>query len=181
MKRLARGLVITFFVFMVLGLVDSHINAQHKKWIRYHGDFASFEIRWEYQLDFEKNRKHFTYKISDPSFKDKPLIISRGYKKMDFKLVKKADYKKTKEGGLMIAKTGGAEKRGTTPSGNNWREVFIYYACKTKKAARGEFVRVYYDDCPPELSSQYDRIISSIQFKDAYEVPTEMPTMPSNF
>ncbi len=181
MKKVARFIVIAFFAVMVAGLVDSHINAQQKKWIRYHGDFASFEIRWEYRLDFEKDRNRYTYVISDPSFEDKSLVISTGYKGMEFQLDRQADYKVTQEGGVMISKTGGTQKLGTTPGDNKWREVFLFYASKGSLGPQGQFVRLYYDDCPPELASQFDHVIESLEFKDAWEVPTEMPTMPSNF
>lgn len=181
MKKLAFGMIAVFMAVIIAGMVDSRLNAQQKEWVHYHGDFASFDIRWEYRLDFESKGPFYTYKITDPSFADKPLIITRGYRKMDFQLYKKKDYKQEKEQGVMLAKTGGAEKAGTTPTGNIWREIFLFYSAKGSKGPQGQFIRIYYDDCPPELSSQFDMVIKSIQLKDAWEVPTGMPTMPSNF
>lgn len=180
MKKFARALVIMFFIVIVMGLIDSHITAQQKKWVNYSGDFANFNIPWDYQMDFIKKGAVCTYTIADPLSPESKLTIARGNKKMDFPLSKKSGYKSEGRKGVMLSEVGGQEMVGTTPSGKKWREIYLFYARKGTKVPQLSLIYVTYEDAPDATRANFDEIINSIKLKDAWvpeesTIKTDMP------
>jgi hypothetical protein len=178
MRKIARFLVISFFLVILAGAIDSRINAQQNKWVRYHGDFASFNIRWDYQLDYQKKGRQFTYKLATPGSEPRELIISKGHSKMNFKLSDRKGYVTAINRRIPLAGTGGIEKAGTTPSGTKWREMYLYYMAKGAKGANLQLIYVAYDDVSDDVKKEFDDVISSIQLKEVFEPENSSATPP---
>jgi hypothetical protein len=69
---------------------------------------------------------------------------------------------------------------GTTPSGNKWREIYLFYARKGTKVPQLSLIHVTYDDVSGDAGANFDEIISSIKPKDAWvpedsNIKTDMP------
>jgi hypothetical protein len=166
MYRSSRPFLITFFAFLMICLFVSRITAQQKKWLTYHGDFASFYISSDYELDYKNKGKNFTYFIKRADNPDNLLVLSSGYVKMDFKLSGKKDYKIDKNGPIDLINTKGLERRGMNPSGNIWREAYVYYAYQGGKITQARMIYIYYDNVPPAQSKEFDEMINSIAVKN---------------
>ena len=170
MTKKLRIFLLLFFSLVLSGLVVYNVAAQQDDWVVYHGDFASFQVCWDYNLDFKKSGGTFTYFIEDPKFPGEKLLISYSYMQMDFKLPKKHGYKTQVAGPIQVANATGVERRGVTGEERNWREAYIYYSTRGAMGPDTRLIYVMYDDAPGELSQNFNRIINSIEVKDPLQV-----------
>lgn len=165
-----------FLVFilslMSAGFIFNHITAQQQKWVIYHGDFAGFDIRYDYEITYKHTGRNFTYTIFHPDRKEKKLTISSGHQKMNFKLPKKKGYITQSQGSVKAKNTQGVERKGTTPDDTHWREVYLYYATKGTIGPDATLIHCTYDDVSGEESRSFNRIIDSIEVRDPYHQNT---------
>lgn len=171
MKKNFRNLFLVLTLsFLFVGFVFNHITAQQQKWVTYHGDFANFDIRYDYEMNYKHSGRNFTYTIFHPDRKDKKLIISSGHQKMDFKLPKKQGYVTQSQGTVKVKNTQGIERKGTTPNDTHWREVYLYYAIQGTMGPDTTLIHCAYDDVDGEESQTFNKIIDSIEVRDPYQI-----------
>ncbi|MCE1247694.1 MAG: hypothetical protein LWY06_13720 [Firmicutes bacterium] len=162
-KIMILGIIISF---PLACLIYSRITAQQAEYVTYHGDFCSFNIREDYQLDYRRQGNSFIYTIYHPGSKDKKLTISSGHKKLKYNIAFKKGYKIQSEGSMKTINTHGVEKKGVTPNENHWREAYIYYSVNTPMGTNASYIYASYDDIDGNQSVVFNNIIDSIQVKD---------------
>lgn len=169
-RKVKLAVFIIIIIFLMAEAFEVGDIFAEEKWVRYHGDFASFLVRWDFNLDFKKGGGLFTYYIEDPEFPGNKLKISYGHTKMEFKLPKKAGYKTQPTGMLEVENTRGVQYRGTTANGNNWREVYLYYSIKGRMGPDTRLIYVVYDEAPGKLSTNFNKVINSIKVNNPLKV-----------
>ncbi|MFP4499161.1 MAG: hypothetical protein ACLFQV_13205 [Vulcanimicrobiota bacterium] len=162
------------FVIVFILLLVSHITAQDNKWVTYHGDFASFLVKDDFELDYENKGGSIKYIIKFAENPEYMLIIENGISQMNYKIASKKGYKLDTQNAL-FQQGKGLEKSGTTPQGNRFREIFLYYTTAGEKVPQRSLVYVAYDNVPSELADHFDTIIDSIKLKNVYEEPLPFP------
>ena len=168
MSRFVKTMILAVILsFPLACLIYSGLTAQQSEYITYHGDFCSFNIREDYQLDYKRQGNMFTYTIYHPGNKEKKLTISSGHKKQKYHLAGKNGYKIQSQGSMKTINTFGVEKKGVTPNENHWREAYIYYSVKSPMGTNASYIYATYDDIDCNQSVVFNNIIDSISVKDS--------------
>lgn len=164
-----RGIFIFILAFGISFLLY-HITSGQPKWVTYHGDFASFKIRWDYEMDYKNEGSFFTYIIKDPKYPDCRLVITKGHNQIKYNLSGKDGYETKISGPIKAVNTQGYERSGINSRNLNWMEAYLYISVKGVYGPDTRLIYAAYDNAPDNLSADFKEIITSIEVKDPINV-----------
>jgi hypothetical protein len=167
MKKFIRNIFIIFGISLLFtSLIFSKITAEQKKSVQYNGDFCSFEILCNYQMEFKNQGQIYSYVIYDLEDSHKKLIITNDENQMVFEIKEKNKTSKPKIFPVKLHELKGEESQGVDSSNKHWREIYLEAPSKDLNGNKS-LIHIYYDSIDENTARDFDGIIDTLTVKDS--------------